>query len=254
VLKKYTVINIYIYDKTVYGDNNREKVIITCPIHGDFLISPVSFLSGSSCKYCKIGNIFTTEDFIREARKIHGDKYDYSKSIYGGMYKNITITCPIHGDFTQKPVNHIKKHNGCQECAKLFRISESKLYNFLCDNLKGINIIHSYHNKNILYGQELDIFIKEYNIAIEYQGEQHFKPVDFGGYGVDVANKQFIDNKNRDIKKNKICKQVGIKLLYYSDNQYDDFLGEKLYTNKQELLNDIKQLITEQVIKKESDK
>lgn len=41
----------------------------------------------------------TTEQFIKEAKKIHGDKYDYSKVEYNGNKTKVCIVCPIHGEF-----------------------------------------------------------------------------------------------------------------------------------------------------------
>ena len=58
----------------------------------------------------------TTEEFIEEARKIHGDKYNYSKVEYVNYQTKVTIICPIHGEFTQTPTGHIKG-NGCPMCA-----------------------------------------------------------------------------------------------------------------------------------------
>lgn len=58
----------------------------------------------------------TTEDFITRAREVHGDKYDYSKSVYVAAIKNITIVCPVHGEFQQRPANHLTGR-GCRECA-----------------------------------------------------------------------------------------------------------------------------------------
>ena len=57
----------------------------------------------------------TIEEFIEKAKKVHGDKYDYSKSIYNGYHRLLTITCPKHGDFQQLPSNHIGGM-GCKLC------------------------------------------------------------------------------------------------------------------------------------------
>jgi hypothetical protein len=57
----------------------------------------------------------TTQDFIRRAREVHGDKYDYSKSEYLSAMTDITIICPIHGEFQQRPANHYSGR-GCREC------------------------------------------------------------------------------------------------------------------------------------------
>lgn len=58
----------------------------------------------------------TTEDFIHRARSVHGDKYDYSQSVYTGKDKSIVIICPIHGKFLQTPNNHWKG-KGCATCS-----------------------------------------------------------------------------------------------------------------------------------------
>jgi len=58
----------------------------------------------------------TTADFIARAREVHGDKYDYSKSIYTFAKSKLTITCPEHGDFEQQPSNHLNGR-GCRACA-----------------------------------------------------------------------------------------------------------------------------------------
>lgn len=52
------------------------------------------------------------------ARKVHKDRYDYSKSEYKADKKKVIITCPIHGDFEQKPNAHIKSKQGCPNCNK----------------------------------------------------------------------------------------------------------------------------------------
>ena len=119
--------NKYIYTNVVYK-NNREKVNIICPIHGEFKQSPSKHLSGQGCPKC-YGNIKkTTEDFIKEAINVHGDEYDYSKSNYQGTNTKIEIICYKHGSFFQTPKNHLKGQ-GCPECGKLqISISETKAF------------------------------------------------------------------------------------------------------------------------------
>lgn len=59
----------------------------------------------------------TTKEWIEKAKEKHNSYYDYSKSIYISVMEYITITCPIHGDFKQKPRNHIVG-SGCKQCGK----------------------------------------------------------------------------------------------------------------------------------------
>lgn len=55
------------------------------------------------------------ETFIARARNVHGDKYDYSKTVYQDMRSKILIVCPRHGEFWQRAQSHILG-NGCPEC------------------------------------------------------------------------------------------------------------------------------------------
>lgn len=71
----------------------------------------------------------TTEEWINKARIKHGDKYDYSKSVYTGSRDRIIITCPKHGDFTAISGLHISRGDGCPECASLAKSSKLSLSN-----------------------------------------------------------------------------------------------------------------------------
>ncbi len=109
------------YSKVEYK-NNREKVCITCPIHGDFWQIPNSHMLGKGCWECRnvtIGNKKRDRlnDFLRKAALIHGDKYVYDKVVYSNTYKEVDIICPTHGVFSQKPNNHLSGY-GCVECGK----------------------------------------------------------------------------------------------------------------------------------------
>jgi len=58
----------------------------------------------------------TTEDFIKKSRTVHGDRFDYSKSIYVSAKTKLTIICRVHGDFEQMPTHH-HAGNGCSKCS-----------------------------------------------------------------------------------------------------------------------------------------
>lgn len=59
----------------------------------------------------------TRDSFIEKANSIFNGKYSYEKVNYVNYKTEVTITCPIHGDFKQRPSNHLKGH-GCPHCAK----------------------------------------------------------------------------------------------------------------------------------------
>ena len=113
----------YDYSKTEYI-NARTKVCIICPEHGEFWQKPYHHIRGVGCPKCTRPNLnITTEEFIIEARKIHGDKYDYSKTVYNGMDKKICIICPEHGEFWQRAADHLNGR-GCKKCSGFNKSTE----------------------------------------------------------------------------------------------------------------------------------
>ena len=111
----------YDYSKVEYV-NNRTKVCIICPEHGEFWQTPNNHLMGkgcSKCKYAKISNSKrkNTNDFIQQSKAIHRNKYDYTKVNYKNANTEVCIICPEHGEFLQKPSVHIMGC-GCPKCAK----------------------------------------------------------------------------------------------------------------------------------------
>ena len=105
----------YDYSKVVYI-NNHTLVTIICPDHGEFKQQPNNHLQGKKCQKCAGTYKPTTHDFIQRAIEIHGDFYDYSKSVYIDCKTKLTIICPIHGSFKQTPSNHY--NGGCIKCGK----------------------------------------------------------------------------------------------------------------------------------------
>ena len=103
----------YSYDKTIYV-NSHTKITITCPIHGDFTQTPTNHLQGKGWPKCANKEV-TRDEFVEKAKLVHGDFYDYSKTNYTNNNTSVIITCPIHGDFEQKPKYHLQG-KGCNLC------------------------------------------------------------------------------------------------------------------------------------------
>ena len=111
----------YDYSKVDYIDS-QTKVCIICPEHGEFWQSPNSHLNGKGCKKCGTERSHdmqrkTSEQFILEAKAIHGDKYDYSKTEYVNGRTKVCIICPEHGEFWQSPNKHLLGQ-GCKKCSR----------------------------------------------------------------------------------------------------------------------------------------
>lgn len=58
----------------------------------------------------------TTEEFIEKARATHGDRYIYDRAVYVKAMSKVTITCKVHGDFEQRPSDHVNG-DGCAKCS-----------------------------------------------------------------------------------------------------------------------------------------
>lgn len=108
----------YDYSKVNYINMNT-KVEIICSKHGSFQQQPAIHLQGSGCPLCYTdNNIDSLEKFIFNGNIIHNNKYDYSKVVFDSMNDHVIIICPLHGEYKQKPRNHIKSKAGCPTCAK----------------------------------------------------------------------------------------------------------------------------------------
>lgn len=218
--------------KSIHGDKYdyslveyktyKTKVKIICPIHGEFQQSMSAHIDmESGCKRCGYNKISakkskTQEKFIEEAKKIHGDKYDYSKVSYINTMDYVEIICPKHGEFLQKPYKHLQDR-GCPVCreSKL----EKKIRLLLLK--EEIEFVYGYSKKNgaeWLGKQSLDFYLPKYNLAIECQGEQHFRPVGFGSKDEEYINNIFNKVLKRDRDKYNKCISEGVKILYFTEN------------------------------------
>lgn len=215
--------NKYDYSKFVYI-NAQTKGIIVCPIHGEFLQTPNSHLNGRGCPKCA-GNNYKRdkEEFIDRAKKVHGSKYDYSKVEYKTCKDHVCIICPKHGEFWQTPDHHLQG-DGCPKC---ILASQTILFQKLQETFPKLKILFEV-NKDIIPwigNQRIDIYIPKYNIAIEYNGIQHYVPVEhFGG------KVGFEETLRRDTIKREKCK-VNNCILFevkydYSDIDYNNLVQD----------------------------
>jgi very-short-patch-repair endonuclease len=112
--------NYYDYSKVDFK-GVTEEITIICPKHGDFEQIARSHLKGYGCEQCGFEKIKQTKiengriKFFEEAPKIHNNFYDYSDAEFKGLTVKISINCPVHGKFNQKPCKHLKGQ-GCNKC------------------------------------------------------------------------------------------------------------------------------------------
>jgi hypothetical protein len=198
----------YDYSKLEYISRDT-KVCIICKIdgHGEFFQDPWVHLNGSGCTICAINEQKNTlDDFIINSRKVHGDKYDYSKVKYVRASANIIIICKKknHGEFLQSPGSHINSKNGCPKCASG---RSEEICRELIEDLTGkqfTKIRPDWLNK-----LELDGYNDELKLAFEYQGKQHTHFIPH--FHKDKS--YFIDQVARDTLKRQLCEKNGIQVI-----------------------------------------
>ena len=216
--------------KTIHGDkydyskvnyvNNHTKVCIIDKECGEFWQLPSNHLKGCGCHVNHGKRVWdtrgriSTEDFIKRAKNVHGDKYNYNLVEYKNMNTKVEIICNKCGrHFKQKPNNHINIKQGCPFCL------QSKLECEVDEILKNKDIVFEKQKRFSWLGkQSLDFYLPEYNLAIECQGEQHYEPVDFASKGKKWAINNLKATQKRDKLKKKLCENNGVKILYYSKN------------------------------------
>ena len=227
--------NKYDYSKSEYKKTDDKLIVIYHEKdefgdeHGEFLVTPHSHIGSmkSGCPKCSGKYRTTTEEFIKKARSIHGDKYNYDKTKYIRALSPVIITCPEHGDFKQKPNGHLSGQ-GCPFCKQSH--IEREIREFLTENKIAFKQEYTPEWVKPLH---IDFFIPDKKIAIECQGLQHFIPAKYYG-----GERGLAIRKERDERKKLACLNNGVKLLYYADYEYN--FPYDVITSKQKLLNEIK--------------
>lgn len=202
----------YDYSKFVYTIM-KKNVIVICRKHGEFLVTPANHMqkhSNGGCPKCgRVSRIekqsLTHEEFLKRANTKHSNKgYIYPEK-YVSKRKPIKIICPKHGPFMQRAQCHMDG-NGCPSCNT--PKGEVALRMFLED--ANIDFIPQKSFDGCVYKKVLpfDFYLPKYNLCIEYQGEQHFKPVKFFG-----GEKAFIGRQLKDTIKKDFCAKNGIGYL-----------------------------------------
>jgi len=209
----------YSYDDVLDYKGITEPIIIECKKH-KYKFKTTFFKHIQSkdggCKKChyetnqtKLSS--TTSDFVEKSKKIHGNKYDYSKVNYVNNHTKVIIECNKHGTFEQTPLGHITNKQGCPGCKE--SKGEKIIRVYLQNN--NINFIPQYSYDNCRYINKLffDFYLPDYNILIEFDGKQHFEPIE---WLYEQSENIFQLQIKKDQIKNKYCLDNNIKLIRIS--------------------------------------
>lgn len=102
--------------RLVHYMNRDTKVIIICPVHGEFSQRAGNHLNGKGCADCAPNRRGSQTIFLEKARAVHGGIYDYSETVFTKNAAKLIITCREHGAFEQEANSHLRG-SGCPSCA-----------------------------------------------------------------------------------------------------------------------------------------
>lgn len=185
----------------------------------------------SKCAHvnAKIPNRMKSEDFLKKIREISPEIEILSE--YTTSRNRIKCRCSkCNNEWNPKAIYLLQGYK-CPKCSKQNRgfRNEQVIINYL--NNKNINFICQFKITKPFEGRnyiEIDFYLPDYNLFIEYNGKQHYVPIEY--FGGEIA---FKNRVKRDENLRNYCKENNINLL---EIRYDQNIEEKLdeYFNKQE--------------------
>lgn len=196
------------YEITSEYINAKTKISFKCDKHGEITTSPQNFLEHGcgKCSYdrrCK-----TNDEFLSELKNVHGNSIVPLNS-YEKYNKKISFQCEKGHMWESRPSNILKGY-GCPECSK--STGEKIVNEYLINNNLYYETQYTFENCKNKKLLRFDYFV-ENKILIEYDGKQHFKPVDFGGKGEEYAEKELKLRRKHDEIKSNYCIENNIYLV-----------------------------------------
>jgi hypothetical protein len=218
------------YSQTVYK-NATTKLTIICKIHGEQTMLPHHHTNNKSygCAMCgkqaiNRNKILTQEEFLNRVKNLEG--LNFNKTIYKTKREKIIVTCNTHGDYSTT-AEVLLKLCGCPKCKS--STGEDIIENILLKYNIQYNKQKTF--KGLIFKKSLkfDFYLSEYNSCIEYDGEQHYKIVDYWGGQEGFNNLQL-----KDSLKNKYCEINNIPLLRikFDNINIEETIKEFLQKNK----------------------
>jgi len=213
---KITHNNKYDYSKVNFTKLS-DIVTIICPIHGEFTQSAGVHKLGHGCQKCgndmvTAKNRISNEEYIEKCKKKHGDLYDYSQTNYISiLHSKVKIICKKHGEFWQRPGDHLNNGNGCPQCGIEKTTFKSAAEYEIIEWLTSVGVTNIKHSWRGL-GFELDIYLPDYKVAIEYNG--------IYWHSSDAISKDK-DMSQQHLNKTIKCEENNIQLLHILDVEWN---------------------------------
>lgn len=188
--------------------NDRDDLVpVTCSKHGYYERTLRDILRSRffGCRKCKIADdTLTKETFVERSVAVHGDKYTYEKTEYTKSHDPVTITCRKHGDFTVAPYIHVAGGGFCPKCTIFVSSYETELSEYLKGEASGLTVETTVRGLKGI--KELDILIKEKNLAIEFDGL--------------YWHSDLFKKKSHHVLKTKRASELGIDLVHIFEDEW----------------------------------
>ena len=200
----------YAYHNVVYS-NAHTKVEIHCSTHGAFWQSPTNHIQGKGCPQCAaqlVGDASRRSlvDFIKQAQGVWGERWDYSYVTYAGAHTKIHIRCRQHGMFSQTPTNHLTGQLACAKCNHMASKGEQDVLQFV-----SIWGVARSRDRTLIHPKELDIYMPDRKLAIEYCGE-------FWHSSGSIEEETRVSQRHAE--KHKACEQLGVRLITLYESEW----------------------------------
>lgn len=221
----------YKYNPLEYT-SSTVKMVIMCPEHGKFTQLPFAHVHGQGCPKCGLltnanARRKTVEEYVAQARLVHGAEYDYSLVVYTTTHANIEVICPDHGSFFPRAGDHLNGSK-CPRCStnKLHSAKSIEWLNYISER-DGISIQHAENVGEFrIPGTRLKVdgYCETTNTVYEFHGDLwHGNPNRFDPSDVNpVTGKTFGELYERTKQREEIIIALGYNLVTLWESDWNE--------------------------------
>lgn len=187
-----------------------------------------SVITGRGCPFCagkRVGenSLFKDNPGVSNEWNYEKNNEDFSpENISYRSNKKFWWICGLGHEWIAKPNSRNSRNKtGCPFCVNFKKSKgENKIEKFMSSNNIPFESQKKFYNCKNLTFLPFDFYISSLNLCIEYQGEQHYEPVRFGGVSLDIAKSNLKKTKKNDLIKKNFCKDNNFQFLIISYWEY----------------------------------
>ena len=201
--------------------NAQTPILFRCDDCGkEWYVRPSDLSHGARCPHCKHNNKFAAK---RAELVEYMDRFDPTIEVLGeykGRHNHIKCRCRICGNEWNSTPGNLMGGCGCPACKS--SAGERRIRAYLMGH--GVMYVQEYRFKDCRDEHVLpfDFYIPHMNMVVEYDGEQHYRPVKFAGTNDNGGTVRYLKTLRRDAIKNKYCADHDIKLVRIPYTEYDE--------------------------------